>query len=46
MFAIYENGNKVMVTETYEEACNYLDTVFDSDCWYKIESGYEVKEED
>ena len=45
MFAIYQDGNRVMVTDSYEEACEYLDNVFDSDCWFKIEAGYEVKEE-
>lgn len=43
MFAVYENGQKTMVFETYEEACDYLDNVFQSDCWHMF--GFEIKEE-
>lgn len=42
MYVVLENGVRTMSFDTYEEACEYLDNVFDSDCWYDY--GFEIKE--
>ena len=41
-YAVYEYGHKTIEFNTYEEACEYLDNIFESDMWFQVGSDYEI----
>ena len=49
MWYVYEHNRKdnkekvAFVGQTYEEVCDYLDNVCETDCWFKF--GYEIRDE-